>query len=95
MTLAADPSVIVVDVRTPPEFAEGHIGRAVVADIKDPGFGSQIAQLDRSATYLVYCHSGNRSGQATAFMALLGFTNVNDLDGGLSAWVAAGAPVVT
>ena len=87
--------VIVVDVRTPAEFAEGHIGRAVVPDIKDPGFDSQVTQLDRSATYLVYCHSGNRSGQATAFMASLGFTNVNDLDGGISAWMAAGAPVVT
>ena len=95
VALAADPSVIVIDVRTPAEFAAGHIGRAVVADIKDPGFGTQIAQLDRSATYLVYCHSGNRSGQATAFMASLGFTNVNDLNGGISAWMAAGAPVVT
>jgi rhodanese-related sulfurtransferase len=94
-SLAADPSVIVVDVRTPAEFAEGHISRAIVADIQDPGFGAQIAQLDRSATYLVYCHSGNRSGQATAFMAELGFTNVKDLDGGISAWSAAGAPVVT
>ena len=95
IALAADLSVIVVDVRTPAEFAEGHIGRAEVVDIQDPGFGARIAQFDRSATYLVYCHSGNRSGQATAFMAALGFTNVNDLDGGISAWLAAGAPVVT
>lgn len=94
MALAADPSVVVVDVRTPAEFNEGHISRAVLADIKDPGFGDRIAQLDRSATYLVYCHSGNRSGQATAVMAALGFTSVNNLDGGISAWLAAGAPVV-
>ncbi|MEO8265475.1 MAG: rhodanese-like domain-containing protein [Ilumatobacteraceae bacterium] len=95
MALAADPSVIVVDVRTPAEFAEGHISRAVLADIEDPGFGDRIAQLDRSTTYLVYCHSGNRSGQATAVMAALGFTSVANLDGGISAWVATGAPVVT
>lgn len=95
MALAVDPSVIVVDVRTPAEFAEGHISRAIVADIQDLGFGDRIAQLDRSATYLVYCHSGNRSGQATAVMAALGFTSVKDLDGGISAWVAAGAPLVT
>lgn len=94
MALTADPSVIVVDVRTPAEFAEGHISRAVVADIQDASFGNVVAQLDRSATYLVYCHSGNRSGQATAFMAELGFTNVNDLDGGISAWLADGAPIV-
>lgn len=95
MALAVDPSVIVVDVRTPAEFAEGHLSRAIVADIQDLGFGDRIAQLDRSATYLVYCHSGNRSGQATAVMAALGFTSVKDLDGGISAWVAAGAPLVT
>ncbi len=93
--LAADPAVIVLDVRTPAEFAEGHISRAVSVDVQDPGFESRIAQLDRTATYLVYCHSGNRSAQATADMAALGFTNVNNLDGGISAWLAAGAPVVT
>lgn len=92
--LAADPSVIVVDVRTPAEFAEGHIDRAELVDFNAPGFGDRIAQLDRSATYLVYCHSGNRSGQATAVMAELGFTNVNDLSGGISAWQTAGAPLV-
>ncbi|MEP7112782.1 MAG: rhodanese-like domain-containing protein [Ilumatobacteraceae bacterium] len=95
MTLAADPSVTVVDVRTPEEFAAGHIGRAELVDINAAGFGDRIAQFDRSATYLVYCHSGNRSGQATAVMAELGFTHVYDLSGGISAWQAAGAPVVT
>lgn len=92
--LAADPSVIVVDVRTPAEFAEGHIDRAVLVDFDAPGFGDRIAKFDRSAAYLVYCHSGNRSGQATAVMADLGFTNINDLDGGISVWQAAGAPIV-
>jgi rhodanese-related sulfurtransferase len=92
--LAADPSVVVVDVRTPAEFAAGHIGRAELVDFEAPGFAQRIAQLDHSATYLVYCHSGNRSGQATAIMATLGFTNVNNLAGGISAWQAAGAPLV-
>lgn len=93
-TLAADPTVTIVDVRTPAEFADGHIDRAQLVDFTDPSFTAQISQLDRSATYLVYCHSGNRSGQATAVMAQLGFTNVSNLDGGISAWQAAGAPIV-
>ena len=92
--LAADPSVVVIDVRTPAEFAEGHIDRAVSVDFDAPGFGDRIAEFDHSATYLVYCHSGNRSGQATAVMADLGFANVNDLEGGISVWQAAGAPIV-
>jgi phage shock protein E len=92
--LAADPSVVVVDVRTPAEFAEGHIDRAMLVDFDAPGFAGRIAEFDHSATYLVYCHSGNRSGQATAIMADLGFTNVSNLDGGISVWQAAGAPIV-
>lgn len=91
---AADPSVFVVDVRTPAEFAEGHIARAELVDFDAPGFPDRIAKFDRSATYLVYCHSGNRSGQATAIMAELGFTNVYNLAGGITAWQDAGAPIV-
>ncbi len=94
LALAADQSVVVVDVRTPAEFAEGHLDRAELVDFNDAEFREQIAQFDRSATYLVYCHSGNRSGQATAIMAELGFANVYDLDGGIGAWQAAGAPIV-
>ncbi|HEX2783430.1 MAG TPA: rhodanese-like domain-containing protein [Ilumatobacteraceae bacterium] len=91
---AADPSVVVVDVRTPAEFAEGHIARAELVDFDAPGFSDRIAKFDRSATYLVYCHSGNRSGQATAIMAELGFTNMYNLAGGITAWQDAGAPIV-
>jgi rhodanese-related sulfurtransferase len=94
LELAADTSVVIVDVRTPAEFAEGHLERAVLIDLSAAGFRDGITELDRSATYFVYCQSGNRSGQATAIMAELGFENVFDLDGGILAWQAAGAPVV-
>lgn len=94
MVLAVDPSVVVIDVRTPGEFAQGHIDRAQVVDFDAPGFRDRIAQFDHSATYLVYCHSGNRSGQATAIMAELGFTKVYDLAGGIPAWQGAGGPIV-
>ena len=93
LALVADPSVVVVDVRTPAEFAEGHIRRADLVDFEAPDFASRIAQLDRSITYLVYCHSSNRSGQATTAMAALGFNKVYNLDGGISAWQEAGAPI--
>jgi phage shock protein E len=92
--LAADPSVVVIDVRTPAEYATGHLARAQLVDISASDFQTRIAQFDRSSTYLVYCHSGNRSGQATAFMATLGFTSVYDLDGGITAWQNAGASIV-
>lgn len=94
LVLAADTAVVVIDVRTPAEFAEGHLDRAELIDLSAAEFRDRIAQLDRSATYLVYCRSGNRSGQATAIMGELGFHTVYDLDGGIVAWQAAGAPLV-
>jgi rhodanese-related sulfurtransferase len=91
--LAATPGVTVLDVRTPAEFAEGHIDGATVVDFYEPGFAEAIAALDRDGTYLVYCRSGNRSGQAVALMAQLGFERVYDLDGGVVAWSGAGLPL--
>lgn len=93
LELLADPEVTVIDVRTPDEFAAGHIERARLVDFSAPDFSDRIAELDRSATYFVYCRSGNRSAQAAAVMAELGFTDVSHLDGGIVAWTAAGAPV--
>lgn len=93
--LAADPGVTLIDVRTPEEFAEGHIGGATMIDFYAPDFADQIGKLDREQRYLVYCRSGNRSGQTTALMAQLGFEQVADLDGGVIAWSAAGLPLGT
>jgi rhodanese-related sulfurtransferase len=86
--------VEVVDVRTPAEFAEGHLDGATLVDFYEPDFADRIAELDRDREYVVYCRSGNRSSQATAMMAARGFTDVNDVDGGIVAWEAAGLPVV-
>jgi phage shock protein E len=85
--------VQVLDVRTPDEYAEGHIEGATLIDFYEPDFADRIAALDRDQEYVVYCHSGNRSGQATAIMADQGFTAVDDVDGGIAAWQAAGLPV--
>jgi phage shock protein E len=92
--LAADPGVVVLDVRTPAEFAEGHIDGATLVDFEAPSFADEIAKLDPSADYLVYCRSGNRSGQAVAVMQSLGFENIWDLDGGVITWSGEGRPLV-
>lgn len=93
--LAADPAPAVIDVRTPEEFAEGHLDGAVLIDVNSPDFEARIAELDRDQPYVLYCRSGNRSATARAVMADLGFTDVADVEGGIAAWVAAGLPVVT
>ena len=87
--------VKLLDVRTPEEFAEGHIAGAENIDFYAADFADQIGALDQGEKYVVYCRSGNRSGQATALMADKGFGSVTDVDGGIVAWETAGLPTVT
>ena len=87
--------VKLLDVRTPEEFAAGHIAGAENIDFYAADFADQIDALDQGEQYVVYCRSGNRSGQATALMADKGFGSVTDVDGGIVAWEAAGLPTVT
>ncbi|HSP30296.1 MAG TPA: rhodanese-like domain-containing protein [Ilumatobacteraceae bacterium] len=88
-------NLVVLDVRTPEEFAEGHLDGAVLVDFYDADFAEQLATLDTDVPYLVYCRSGNRSGQAMGVMEQLGFSSAADVDGGIVAWSAAGLPVTT
>lgn len=92
--LVATPQVVVIDVRTPAEYAEGHLEDAQLLDISDPGFASKVAQLDTSKTYAVYCRSGNRSATALQAMKQAGFSQVHHLGPGINAWKAAGKLVV-
>lgn len=81
---------VVVDVRTPAEFADAHLASAINLDYRSPEFRTMVAELDRESTHYVYCRTGNRSAQAQAVMLDMGFQRVIDL-GGLSPLVAAGA----
>mgnify|MGYP002629041982 CR=1 FL=1 len=87
--------LVILDVRTPEEFAEGHLDRAQLIDFYQADFAQQLADLDPSVPYVLYCRSGNRSGQAADMMRELGFVDVVDVDGGILAWSDAGLPVVT
>lgn len=88
------PDTVILDVRTPQEFASGHLANAVNIDVEDAGFMSNLSALDQSKTYAVYCRSGNRSKVAMSGMAQAGFTQFFDLDGGINAWTSAGGEVV-
>lgn len=87
--------LVILDVRTAEEFADGHLEGAIMIDFYRDDFADQIAALDPTAPYLLYCRSGNRSGQTTAIMQDLGFSDVADIDGGITAWTQAGLPTVT
>lgn len=90
-----DQSIVILDVRTPEEFAQGHIEGSINIDVSNSNFVSQVSQLDKSKTYAVYCRSGNRSQVATAEMEKLGFTSLFNMTGGAIDWAAAGFPLVT
>ncbi len=93
--LDAEPSPVVIDVRTPGEYAEGHLEGAELVDYNAPDFRDRIATYPRDASYVIYCRSGNRSAGARAIMTELGFTDVADIDGGIVAWTGAGFPITT
>jgi rhodanese-related sulfurtransferase len=82
----------VIDVRTPEEFAAGHVAGALNYDVNGAAFSDQIAELDPEAPVLVYCRSGNRSAQAASQMEDIGIVDIADA-GGLADLAAAGAPV--
>ncbi len=83
------PGVTVVDVRTPAEFADGHLPGAVNINVEDPGFPDAVASLDANADYAVYCRSGNRSRVAMDYMTQAGVTQTVGLEGGITAWNGA------
>lgn len=76
---------VLIDVRTRAEFMAGTIPEARNLDIFSPDFGAKIAQLDKDATYFVFCRSGNRSAQACYLMHQLGY-DVRNLAGGIGAY---------
>jgi len=86
----AGESPVVLDVRTPEEYAEGHLADAVLIDFYDADFAVQLDELDKDVTYVVYCRSGNRSESTIQTMRELGFTDVVEVAGGIQAWVASG-----
>ncbi|GAA4387005.1 rhodanese-like domain-containing protein [Hymenobacter koreensis] len=85
----AKPNVVLLDVRTPDEFATGHVRGARNLNFLSTDFTDQVAKLDPNATYVVYCASGNRSGKAAALMQQNGFKNVMNA-GGFPALKAGG-----
>ena len=87
-------NAVILDVRTPEEFAKGHIQGATLLDFKSPDFASQVGKLPHNKLYLTYCAVGGRSTKACEQMRELGFPRIGNLEGGIKAWQEAGKPVV-
>ena len=81
--LKSNSSITIIDVRTPDEIKEtGNIKNSVNIDFKADDFKAKVSKLDKNKTYLIYCRSGNRAGQASKIMIDLGFKNINYLKNG-------------
>lgn len=92
--LAKDKSIQLVDVRTPEEYAAGHLEGAQLMDFYDSNFAAQLGKLDKTKPVAVYCAAGGRSGSAAEQLTKMGFKQVYDLAGGMRAWRSAGKKTV-
>lgn len=84
-------SHVLIDVRTPEEFASGHIPGAINISVQT--MPDRLAEIPRDKAIVVYCHTGNRSATASSILSKAGYGQVYDL-GGINAWSAAGLPVI-
>ena len=89
-----NPEFVILDVRTPEEFADGHLKNAITLDYYSETFRDELSKLDKDKTYLVYCRSGKRSRNAVDIMEELNFKEVYNMSGGIIEWEAEGLPII-
>ena len=90
--LAQNPTAQLIDVRTPPEFAKGHLPKAQNIDFRAETFEAGLAKLDPTKPVFVYCLAGSRSEGVVKVLLQKGFKTIYDLQGGIIKWEAAQKP---
>ena len=85
---------ILIDVRTPREFEQGHLENSININIAERSFKEEVGKLDRSQPVYVYCKVGGRSAKAARILQEMGFEEVYDLEGGIRNWERSGMKVV-
>ncbi|MGV3588319.1 MAG: rhodanese-like domain-containing protein [Adhaeribacter sp.] len=92
--LTKQPQIILLDVRTPQEYAGGHLKNAYNLNYNAPDFADKLAKLDKTKPYLVYCAVGGRSGKAAKLMQQMGFKQIINVSEGYTNLKNAGHAVV-
>jgi rhodanese-related sulfurtransferase len=90
----SNPDFAIIDVRTPAEYADGHLENAVNINFNADDFEDRVDELERDKTYVIYCRTGVRSAGARDVMERLDFSEVYNVLGGITGWTDAGFPVV-
>ena len=88
----SSPGCVILDVRTPAEYSEGHLAGAQNVDFFCPDFRAQIESRDHDRIYVIYCRKGNRGARTRDLMKNFGFYRVVNIRGGLEGWKQAGLP---
>lgn len=86
------PGLVILDVRSQSEYDDGHIEGAIL--IPNTEIADRLDELDKGDELLVYCRTGNRSGQAIEILEEAGFTKIYHMNDGISTWISEGYPVV-
>jgi rhodanese-related sulfurtransferase len=89
-----ESDVIVLDVRTAAEFNESHLSNSVNIDVLGDYFSADVAALDKTKSYAIYCRSGKRSVDASEAMDQMGFSATFNLNGGIIEWIDSGRDIV-
>ncbi|WP_109829963.1 rhodanese-like domain-containing protein [Reichenbachiella versicolor] len=89
-TIVNEMDVLILDVRTPNEYNNGHIAGAVNLNYYDKRFVDKVKKMNRSKPIYLYCRSGNRSNRAMLILKEAGFKEIYDLKGGIKAWEESG-----
>jgi rhodanese-related sulfurtransferase len=85
---------VILDVRTPQEYSEGHLANATNVDFGASDFAEKIGKLDKAKAYLVYCRTGHRSARVVEVMKTQSFQTIYNLDGGITQWTTDKKAVV-
>lgn len=84
--ISDNENLVLIDVRTPDEFKQGHLEGAKLINFYDANFQEEVKKLDSAKKYVVYCRSGGRSSKSVSAMKKLGFNDVYNMSGGVLAW---------
>jgi rhodanese-related sulfurtransferase len=94
-TTGVNPDFIILDIRTPTEYGNGHIADAININYYDTNFSTELDALDHNKMYLLHCQSGGRSTPTFALMQTKHFREIYHMNNGFGAWLTAGYPYVT
>ena len=94
MENTGNENFIILDVRTPQEYASGHLEDTINIDYNSRTFQESLATLDKDKTYLLYCRTGNRSSKAFEIMKDMDFKKIYHMKSGVVTWISEELPTV-